>query len=73
MHHWMKLFPRIASISWPIDSSEFSLHKDDIIGVAAPHDVNQFTVNFEDIEANFVAINGINSPDFHQETERCKW
>lgn len=36
VHHWMELFPRIAPVSGPIDSSHFCLNQDDIIGVAAP-------------------------------------
>lgn len=56
----MELFPRIASISGSVDSSHFSLNQDDIIGVAAPQDVNQLTVNFKDVETNFVSVHSIN-------------
>ena len=60
MHVGVELLPGVSSISWPVDCSCVRLNQNDFIGVTAPHDVLQWTVNLEDLETNFVCLYCIN-------------
>lgn len=60
VHVGVELLPRVSSVSGPVDCSCVRLNQNDLIGVTAPHDVLQWTVNLEDLETNFVCFHCIN-------------
>ena len=56
MHDGVQLLPRLTSISGSVDRSLLGLDEDDLIGITAPHDVKQWTVDLKYLEADFVRI-----------------
>ena len=60
VHVRVELLPGVSSVSGPVDCSRVGLNQDDLIGVTAPHDVLQWTINLEDLETNFVCFHCIN-------------
>ena len=59
VHHRVQLLPRLSPVPGAIDSSDFRLNKNDLVGITAPHDVKQWPVDLEDLETNLVLIHSI--------------
>ena len=72
VHNRMQLLPGITSISGTIDGACLSLDQHDIIGLTAPHDIKQGTINFKHLKADFVCINCLDFINHISYTSVCE-
>ena len=72
MHDGVQLLPGLTSVSGSVDRSLLGLDEDDLTGITAPHDVKQWTVDLEYLEADFVLIHCIYYINHISCTSVCK-
>ena len=72
MHNGVQLLPRLTSVSRSVNCSSLGLDEDDLIGITAPHDVKQWTVDLKYLEADLVRIHCIYYINHISYTSVCK-
>ena len=77
-HQLREFFPRVTSVSGPVDDAFGCMDKNDIISSTAPHDVIELTCDLKALEADSICIcsldyvNHISCTSIGQEAKRCK-